>query len=80
MEMDASKYYAITQLKKEGTAFLFWFFLGAHYAYLNKWGVQMLYWITLGGFGIWMLIDLFRIKAMVKRYNEPFKRVIDEQS
>ena len=56
-------------MKEKSTAYLLWFFLGAHYFYLNKPGKQILFYLTLGGFGIWMLIDLFRISGMVERYN-----------
>lgn len=58
-------------LKKTGTAYLFWIILGAHYAYLNKWGLQILFWLTFGGFGIWALIDLFTIPSKVDAFNAP---------
>jgi len=48
---------------------IYCFLLGAHYAYLNKWGTQILFWITAGGFGIWALIDLFSIGSKVDTYN-----------
>ncbi len=57
------------QVKSSGTAYLFWFLLGAHYAYLGKWGLQILFWITVGGLMLWWLIDLFRIPGMTNRYN-----------
>jgi len=38
-----NKYQLQSETKSSGTAFLFWFFLGAHYAYLGKWGVQCAY-------------------------------------
>lgn len=55
--------------KSTGVAYLLWFFLGWHYAYLGKWGVQLLYWITAGGFLIWALVDLFRLAGVVKNTN-----------
>jgi len=55
--------------KSVGTAYLLWFFLGAHKAYLDSWGKQILYWITIGGLLIWMFADLFRMKTLVKRRN-----------
>ncbi|WP_103068143.1 NINE protein [Aquimarina sediminis] len=61
--------YLQSKMKSSGTAYLCWFFLGCHYAYLGKWGYQILYWITLGGIGIWMLIDLFHIPTKVDNYN-----------
>ena len=56
-------------MKSKVLAYFFWFLLGAHYAYLGKWGTQFLYWITLGGFGFWALIDLFTLGSKVETYN-----------
>ncbi|MBL7559844.1 TM2 domain-containing protein [Olleya sp. YSTF-M6] len=64
-----NKHYLLSQMKSSGTAYLCWFFLGCHYAYLGKWGLQFLYWFTLGGVGIWCLIDLFHIPAKVSNHN-----------
>lgn len=72
------KYQLQAEVKSTGTAFLFWFLLGAHYAYLGKWGVQILFWLTLGGLGVWLFIDLFRISGLVKRYNANIFRQIAE--
>ena len=44
--------------------------LGWHYAYVKKWGTQILCWITLWGLLIWWLIDWFRIPFIVGRYNK----------
>jgi hypothetical protein len=49
---------------------LLWFFLGWHYAYLRKWGVQFLFWVSAGGFLMWWLVDLFRVASMVRDYNK----------
>lgn len=59
-------------------AYLFWFILGGQYAYLGKWGIQILYWLTLGGLGIWALIDLFTIPSKVNAYNAPIFQQLDE--
>jgi hypothetical protein len=56
-------------MKSKGLAYLFWFLLGAHYAYLGKWGTQFLFWITLGGLGVWAIIDLFTLGGKVENYN-----------
>lgn len=56
-------------MKSKGVAYLLWFLLGAHYAYLGKWGTQILYWVTLGGLGIWAIIDLFTLGGKVETYN-----------
>lgn len=66
-----NKNYLQSQLKNTGNAYLLWFFLGAHYAYLGRWGVQLLYWFTLGGLGIWLIIDLFTMKSKVEDHNRP---------
>jgi TM2 domain-containing membrane protein YozV len=42
---------------------------GFHYFYVGKVGLGVLFLITLGGLGIWWLIDLFRTKGMAERYN-----------
>lgn len=56
-------------MKSTGTAYLFFLLLGSHYAYLGQWGKQILFWFTVGGFGIWALIDLFTIGGKVESYN-----------
>lgn len=60
-----------SQIRNIGIAYLLLFFAGAQYAYLNKWGTQILFWITFGGLGIWWLIDVFRIPGMVDDFNDP---------
>ena len=69
--MENNKYYLHSKLKKNGTAYLFLIFLGSHYAYLGKWGLQILFWFTLGGFGIWFIIDLFTLSGKVEKINYP---------
>lgn len=64
-----NKHYLQSQVKSTGTAYVFWFFLGAHYAYLGKWGIQFLYWFTLGGLFIWAIIDLFTMSSKVEAHN-----------
>jgi len=56
--------------KSMTVCYLAWLLLGWHYAYLRKWGVQVLYWVTAGGFLIWMFIDLFRVPSLVRNYNK----------
>ncbi|WP_185145428.1 TM2 domain-containing protein [Chryseobacterium sp. 5_R23647] len=55
--------------KSVGISYLLWFLLGWHYAYLKKWGWLILYILTVGGFFIWAIIDLFRIPKIVEQYN-----------
>ena len=56
--------------KDTGLAYLFWFVFGVHYFYLNKPVINIIYWLTAGGLGIWMIIDLFRIHGMVRSRNK----------
>ncbi len=56
--------------KDTGLAYLFWFVFGVHYFYLNKPVINIIYWLTAGGLGIWMIIDLFRIPGMVRSRNK----------
>jgi TM2 domain-containing membrane protein YozV len=56
--------------KSTGLAYVLWILFGFHYAYLGKWGTQILYWLTGAGFVIWGLIDLFRIPSIVANKNK----------
>lgn len=59
--------------KKQVTAaYACWILLGCHYAYLGKWGLQVLLWILmLGCIGwAWWLIDVFRIPDMIRMHNQ----------
>lgn len=46
--------------------FIFWL----HYGYLRKWGLQIVFWLTGGGFFFWWFIDLFRLPGLVSNYNK----------
>lgn len=57
--------------KSVGLAYLFLIvILAMHYGYLRKWGLQIVFWLTGGGFFIWWFIDLFRLAGVVKNYNK----------
>lgn len=56
--------------KSVGIAYILWLFLGLHYVYLRKWGIQILFWLTSGGLFIWWLIDAFRIPGIIRDYNK----------
>jgi hypothetical protein len=43
--------------------------LGWHYLYLRKRGLQVLFWITLGGLAVWWVLDIFRIRKLVRDHN-----------
>ena len=44
MIMETNKHYLQTKIKSVGTAYLMWFFIGMHHAYLGNWGRQLLLW------------------------------------
>ena len=73
-----NKYQLQGKIKSTGVAFLFWFLIGAHFAYLEKWGLQILFWLTIGGLGIWWLIELVLIPGRVSSYNANIYKMIDE--
>ena len=35
----------------------------------GKWGKQILYYLTIGGLGIWAIYRLFTLNGKVKKYN-----------
>ncbi|MDA0794063.1 MAG: TM2 domain-containing protein [Bacteroidetes bacterium] len=49
---------------------LLFLFLGWSYGSLGKIGIQILYYITLGGAGIWTLIRLFTLNGAIRDYNK----------
>ena len=57
-------------------AYLRWIiFFYNHYAYFEQ-NIQMaIYILSLGGVGVWWLIDLFRIPGMLRKYNREAARV-----
>lgn len=65
-------------LKKTGTAYLFYFLFGAHYIYLGQIGKQILFWCTIGGFGVWAIIDLFTLGSKVDLVNAPTLKKISD--
>jgi hypothetical protein len=73
-----NKNFLQSQIKSSGTAYILWFFFGFHYAYLGKWGLQFLYWITFGGFFIWAIIDLFTLSGRVANHNVLIFQQINE--
>ncbi len=72
------KNYLQSKLKSTGKAYLYFFFFGAHYLYFGKLFFQILFWITLGGFGMWLLFDLFTLSTKVKIYNDRIHKKIEE--
>jgi hypothetical protein len=60
--------------KKTSIAYLCWMLCGVHYLYLNKLLIQVLFWSTLGGVGMWWLYNLFFMKSQVNSVNEQIAR------
>ena len=58
-----------TRKAKPTTIWLLFLLLGWSYGSLDKIGTQILYYITIGGFGIWALIRLFTLNGAIKEYN-----------
>jgi hypothetical protein len=57
--------------KSVGVGYLFLIIiLSMHYGYIGKWGLQVVFWLTGGGFLVWWFIDLFRLPGLVKNYNK----------
>lgn len=48
---------------------LLFLFLGWSYGSMDKVGKQILYYVTLGGFGFWALVRLFTLNGAIKEYN-----------
>ena len=57
--------------KKRKSPFLAFLLLqvGLHYAYVGRIWLTLLFIVTLGGFGIWWFIGLFRVFGMVRDRN-----------
>jgi len=58
--------------KSKPVAFMLWILLGlfgGHRYYLGRTGSGILMTLTIGGLGLWWLIDLFRLSGMVDRRN-----------
>jgi hypothetical protein len=60
--------------KVVSTAYIAWFFLGWHYLYMGRVGMQFAFWFTGCFFVIGWFVDFFRVFGMVQRYNEDLSR------
>lgn len=52
------------------TIWLLFLFFGWSYGSLGKIGLQVLYYITFGGIGLWTLIRLFTLNSAIDAYNK----------
>src|SRR3954452_22836292 len=65
--------------KSAGVAYAFWFFLGgfgAHRFYLGRKGLGIAMLLTLGGLGVWALVDVFFIGGALRKANSEKKSQI----
>lgn len=68
--MDSQKLLAYESRKANPTTiWLLFLFLGWSYGSLGKVGLQILYYLTAGGIGIWAFIRLFTLNGSIKTYN-----------
>ena len=68
--MDTNKLMAYESRKANTTTvWLLFLFLGWSYGSLDKIGLQIFYYITLGGLGLWTLVRLFTLSGAIKTYN-----------
>jgi hypothetical protein len=49
---------------------LLYLFLGWSYGSMDKIGTQILFYLTLGGLGVWGFIRLFTLNKSIKEYNK----------
>ena len=77
LEMDIE--YLQSKIKPIGKTYTHWFLFGSHYAYLGKWNIQVLYWLTLGGIGIWAIADFFRMTEIIIKQRESVFEQIEKQ-
>lgn len=52
------------------TIWILFIFLGWSYGSLGKIGLQVFYYLTIGGLGVWMLIRLFTLNGAIREYNK----------
>jgi hypothetical protein len=58
-----------TRKVKPTNIWLLFLFLGWSYGSMDKIGIQILYYVTIGGAGVWTLIRLFTLNGAIKEYN-----------
>jgi len=52
------------------------FFPCTHYAFMGRWQLQVLFWVTLGGGLVWWLTDFFRLKQLVRNKNHSIQNQV----
>ena len=71
-EINREAFLAEFKKKRKSPALAFWILLpfGLHYAYIGRFWITLVFWATLGGFGLWWFIVLFRTFRMVREHNK----------
>ena len=68
--MDNDKLLTFNSRKANSTnSWLLFLFLGWSYGSPGKIGIQILYYFTLGGLGVWVFLRLFTLNGAIKKYN-----------
>lgn len=68
--MDTNKLLAYESRKaKPTTIWLLFLFFGWSYGSLDEMGLQILFYVTFGGLGIWLFFRLFTLNDAIKSYN-----------
>lgn len=61
--------------KRKSVGWILWLIpITWHYLYVGRAGLQFAFWFTGGGFGIWWLVDLFRMPSIIRSKNEAIAR------
>jgi|TARA_B110000090_G_scaffold65394_1_gene74871 hypothetical protein len=68
MEQENLMIYEATKLNST-VIWLLFLFLGWSYGSMDKVGMQILFYVTVGGFGFWALVRLFTLNSAIKEYN-----------
>ncbi len=58
------------------TIWLLFLFLGWSYGSLNKLGLQILFYLTFGGLGVWAFIRLFTLNSSIRDYNRSIAKKV----
>lgn len=53
----------------DSTVWLLFLICGWSYGSMDQMGKQILFWLTLGGFGIWWIYRLFTLSNAIKGHN-----------
>lgn len=61
---------AQNEFAKKGNIWALFLLLGWSYGSLGKIGLQILFYLTLGGIGVWTFVRLFSLNGAIKRYNK----------